>query len=155
MEIPYIIMLNEKMQGSKLYVQDAMHYFKRLRKHTTMLILSVNGGFTKDLFSYLYYSVFFFFFFLAISPYVLIVRKKYIKFIWKFPGFPLFKVMPYVYSTFPQRTPPAGNMDGGRKQGVCPSKGMCSPLVTTQAKRTCKEHPQTSCGGHYCLPASG
>lgn len=75
MEIPYIIMLNEKMQGSKLYVQDAMHYFKRLRKHTTMLILSVNGGFTKDLFSYLYYSVFFFFF-LAISPYVLIVRKK-------------------------------------------------------------------------------
>lgn len=62
MEIPYIIMLNEKMQGSKLYVQDAMHYFKRLRKHTTMLILSVNGGFTKDLFSYLYYCFLFFFF---------------------------------------------------------------------------------------------
>lgn len=86
MRVPYLIMLNEKYK--------TLNCTYRVLCIISVFMLSVSGGRTGDLFSYLYCSIFFpltpFF---AMTMYTLIFRKKYLKFLCKSPGFSLLKVM--------------------------------------------------------------
>lgn len=74
-----------KIQDPKLYIQDSMHYLKRLRKHITVFILSVSGEI-----HFLIYTILSSPSFSAITLCALIFRKiihkVHLKIPWVFPS---------------------------------------------------------------------